>query len=476
MTQEHAPSPELLALFRAQQAHRERMARTTPDERRAILRAFRDALNARREDIVAALASDLGKSRHEALLTEIMQVQDELTHAISQVGRWMKPRQAPPALTLPGLRGEVRPEPKGTVLILGPWNYPLTNLLTPFVDALAAGNTVILKPSELAPATARVIRDIVEATFEPHLVAVVEGGPDVAQQLTHLPFDHILFTGSTEVGRKVMQAAATNLTPVTLELGGKSPVVIHRSADLERTAERLVWGKLMNVGQTCIAPDYALVPREMQADLAAHLTAAVKKMYGEGDWLRQNADLGRMISSDAVARLRAAVEGSVQRGARVVVGGEFDEAARFIAPTIVSDVTRSMPLMERELFGPVLPLLPYDDLDAEIGRINAGPTPLALYIFAEDKAAAEDILNRTRSGGATVNGTMMHISYAGLPFGGRGHSGMGRYHGFYGFQTFSHERGVVYEPALTPVGLLRAPFDRLLTRTVLGVMTRPLKG
>lgn len=474
-TADHAPSPELLSLFRAQQAHRDRMARTTPDERRAVLRAFRDALNAHRESIIAALAQDLGKSRHEALLTEIQQVQGEVEQAIRHVGSWMKPRHAPPVLTLPGLRGQVRPEPKGTVLILGPWNYPVTNLLSPFVGALAAGNTVILKPSEQAPATARAIRAVIESVFEPRLVAVVEGGAEVAQQLTHLPFDHILFTGSTEVGRKVMQAAATNLTPVTLELGGKSPVVVDRSADLARTAERLMWGKLMNLGQTCIAPDYVLVPREQQAELAAHLREAAKRMYGEGDWLRQNGDLGRMINAAAVQRLRGAVEGSVMMGARVEFGGEFDEEARYISPTVVSGVDRTMPLMERELFGPVLPLLPYDDLEGEMQRINAGPTPLALYVFAEDAQAAQHILQTVRSGGATLGGTMLHISYDGLPFGGRGASGMGRYHGRYGFETFSHERGVVQEPALSPAGLMRPPFDRLLPRTLLAFMTKPVR-
>lgn len=475
MTTEHAPSPELLRLFRTQQAHRDRMARTTPDERRAILRAFRDALNTHRESIIAALAQDLGKSRHEALLTEIQQVQSEVEQAIRHVGQWMKPRHAPPVLTLPGLSAQVRPEPKGTVLILGPWNYPITNLLSPFVGALAAGNTVILKPSEQAPATARAIRAIIEATFEPRLVAVVEGGAEVAQQLTHLPFDHVLFTGSTEVGRKVMQAAATNLTPVTLELGGKSPVVIDRSADLERAAERLMWGKLMNTGQTCIAPDYVLVPREKQTELAAHLGEAVKRMYGEGDWLRQNGDLGRMINAAAVERLRVAVARSVAMGARLEFGGEFDEEARYISPTVVSGVTRTMPLMARELFGPVVPLVPYDDLEEELRRINAGPTPLALYIFADDREAAQHILQTVRSGGATINGTMMHISYDGLPFGGRGASGMGRYHGYYGFQTFSHERSVVHEPPLSPVALMRPPFDRFLPRTLLAFMTKPLR-
>lgn len=456
----HPTEQEILATFHAQQAHRSRMQRTTPAERRALLESFRAAFDRSREAFISALAADLGKSRMEAQVTELHQVMEGLNHTVRKVGKWMRPRVVPGPVSMPGIWGEIVPQPKGTVLILGPWNYPVTNLLSPFVDALAAGNTVILKPSEKAPATAQVIQDLMDATFEGHLVKVVQGGADTAQFLTHLPFDHILFTGNTGVGRKVMQAAATNLTPVTLELGGKSPVVVDRTADLKLAAQRTAWGKLMNAGQTCIAPDYVLVPREREQEFTALVREAMSGMYGEGEWLRQNADYGRIISPESVTRLQSLVQGSVDLGARLELGGTFDAAGRFITPTLLSGVTRSMPVMSQELFGPVLPVLPYDDLQSALDDINRGDTPLALYAFG-DAAATRHIQAHTRSGGMVTNGVVIHITDHRLPFGGFGQSGMGHYHGEHGFRTFSHERSVVHESRLSVTRLNHPPFDRL---------------
>lgn len=454
---------EVRRLFEAQLAHRARMQRTAAAERRAVLRRFREALDARREDVIAALAADLGKSRTEAEVTELHQVMEGLNHAIRKVGAWMRPQVVPAPLAMPGMWGEIVPQPKGTVLILGPWNYPVTNLLSPFVDALAAGNTVILKPSEKAPATAQVMQELVEAVFEPRLATVVQGEVETAQLLTSLPFDHILFTGNTAVGRQVMQAAAANLTPVTLELGGKSPVVIDRSADLRLAAQRTAWGKLMNAGQTCIAPDYVLVPREMQAPFVSQVREAVRGMYGPDGELRRNADYGRLISAQSVERLRGLVVESLNMGATLALGGEFDEAGRFIAPTVLSNVTRAMPVMSQELFGPVLPVLPYDDLDAALGDINRGPTPLALYAFGS-AGAMRRIQHGTRSGGMVQGGVLVHITDHRLPFGGLGESGMGHYHGEHGFRTFSHYRTVVHESRLAVTHFNHPPFDRLGAR------------
>lgn len=459
------PDTELRALFELQQAHRSRMGRTTPAERRAILQGLRRALEAQRDPLIDALAADLGKSPTEAAVTELHQVMEGLNHAIKKLHRWMRPTLQPGPISMPGIWGEIVPQPKGTVLILGPWNYPVTNLLSPFVDALAAGNTVILKPSEKAPTVAQVIQQMIEATFQPQLAAVVQGGAQTAEFLTHLPFDHILFTGNTGIGQKVMQAAATNLTPVTLELGGKSPVVIHRSADLKVAAQRVAWGKLMNAGQTCIAPDYVLVPRARQQEFTGHLRDAMTAMYGENAWLRQNPDYGRIISAESVQRLRKLVVDSLNQGATLAYGGEFDEQQRFIAPTIVSNVTRAMPLMSQELFGPVLPVLPYDDLNAALDDINRGDTPLALYAFGS-VPATRYIQSRTRSGGMVSNGVIIHITDHRLPFGGLGKSGMGHYHGQHGFRTFSHYRTVVHEPGtpLSVTHLNHPPFDRLPAR------------
>ena len=459
----HPSETHMKAVFQAQQAHRARMQRTTPAERRAILRRFRAAFGRYREPLIAALAADLGKSRTEAEVTELHQVMEGLNHCIRMVGKWMRPKIVPGPMTMPGIRGEIVPQPKGTVLILGPWNYPVTNLLSPFVDALAAGNTVILKPSEKAPATAQVIQELIESTFEPHLATVIQGDANTAAFLTGLPFDHILFTGNTGVGRKVMQAAAGNLTPVTLELGGKSPVVIDRSANLKLAAQRTAWGKLMNAGQTCIAPDYVLVPREMQGRFVQHAREHMQAMYGEGQWLRQNADLGRIISPESVARLRDLVIGSLNMGATLSLGGEFDEHGKFIAPTILCNVTRAMPVMSQELFGPVLPVLPYDDLDDALADINRGDTPLALYAFGNERATRY-IQHRTRSGGMVAGGTIIHITDHRLPFGGLGASGMGHYHGEHGFRTFSHHRTVVHEGPLSATHLGHPPFDRPAAR------------
>ena len=456
----HPTEQDILTTFHAQQAHRARMQRTTPAERRALLERFRTAFDRSREAFIGALAADLGKSRTEAHVTELHQVMEGLNHTVRKVGKWMRPRVVPGPVSMPGIRGEIAPQPKGTVLILGPWNYPVTNLLSPFVDALAAGNTVILKPSEKAPATAQVIQDLMDATFEGHLVRVVQGDADTAQFLTHLPFDHILFTGNTGVGRKVMQAAATNLTPVTLELGGKSPVVVDRTADLKLAAQRTAWGKLMNAGQTCIAPDYVLVPREREQEFTALVRDTMSVMYGEGDWLRQNADYGRIISPESVTRLQSLVQGSLDMGARLELGGIFDAAGRFITPTVLSGVTRAMPVMSQELFGPVLPVLPYDDLQSALDDINRADTPLALYAFG-DTAATRHIQAHTRSGGMVTNGVVIHITDHRLPFGGLGQSGMGHYHGEHGFRTFSHERTVVHESRLSVTRLNHPPFDRL---------------
>lgn len=454
---------QIRTLFAAQQAHRQRMQVSTAAERRAILKRFRRAIEQGRERLLAALAADLGKSRSEAEITELHQVIEGCNHAIKKVGAWMRPRVVPGPVSMPGLWGEVMQQPKGTVLILGPWNYPVTNLLSPCIDALAAGNTVILKPSEKAPATAQAMADLLGAAFEPYLLAVVQGGADTAQTLTHLPFDHILFTGNTEIGRKVMEAATTNLTPVTLELGGKSPVVLHESADLKLAAGRVAWGKLLNVGQTCIAPDYALVPRRRQAEFIGHLRTAMGQMYGEGQWLRQNADYGRLISPESVVRLRELLRSSLELGATLELGGEFDPAGRFITPTVIGNVTRAMPLMSQELFGPLLPVLPYDDLDAALQDIGRGPTPLALYAFG-DEAATRYIAAHTRSGGMVVNGVIVHITDHRLPFGGLGSSGMGNYHGEYGFRTFSHYRTIVHEGRLSATALGYPPFDRPAAR------------
>ncbi|THF71244.1 aldehyde dehydrogenase family protein [Deinococcus sp. Arct2-2] len=461
-----ANSPELHALFALQQAHRPRAAGASVAERQALLRRLHDALKAGRVALADALAADLGKSRAESEITEIHPVLEELQHAIRALPRWAAPRRVATTAMLGTAHSEIRPQARGITLILSPWNYPVNLALAPLVASLAAGNTVILKPSEKAPATARALQRLLEQTFQPQLVAVVLGGPDVAQTLTTLPFDHIFFTGSGAVGRQVLRAAAENLTSVTLELGGKSPALIDASANLALSAERIAWGKLLNAGQTCVAPDYVLIPEHLRDTFVQHLDAIIARRYGNRAWLRVGPDYGRMIDSRSVERLSRLTGDSVTQGARTVLGGEFDAGAKFISPTVVVDVTPDMPLMAEELFGPVLPVLTYRTLEEALALINRLDPPLALYAFAEDKAALERIKDSTQSGGMVVNGTVMHLTNPHLPFGGVGASGMGNYHGVHGFRTFTHQRAILSEPKQSATRFVYPPYGRPVLRLV----------
>ncbi|BDP40555.1 aldehyde dehydrogenase [Deinococcus aetherius] len=466
MTTATPPSADLQTLFELQRVHRWQAAQTNAAERQATLRRLRKAIQTRRADLAAALRADLGKSRAEAEITELHPVVEELSHILHHLPGWMRPRRVPTPSSLLGSRSEVRPEARGVTLILSPWNYPVNLALVPLAASLAAGNTVILKPSEKAPATARALRLLLEEVFGPHLVAVVEGDAGVAESLTALPFDHIFFTGSGEVGRKVLAAAAPNLTGVTLELGGKSPAVIDASADLGLAAERIAWGKFLNAGQTCVAPDYVLVPEGLRDAFVLRVDAVVAHRFGDRAWLRAGPDYGRLVDGGSVKRLERLTRESVAAGAHVVLGGEFDPAARFVSPTVVADVTPRMPLMREELFGPVLPVLTYRTLEEALALVRRLDPPLTLYAFARDRAAVERVTRETTSGGLVVNGTVIHLSNPHLPFGGVGASGSGRYHSEYGFRTFSHERAVLREPAASPVQFMYPPYGRPAPRLV----------
>ncbi len=461
---------DLHALFALQQAHRPRAAGASVPERQALLRRLHDAIKAGRVALAEALASDLGKSRAEAEITEIHPVLEEIQHAIRALPCWAAPqRVATPAMML-GAHSEIRAEARGTTLILSPWNYPVNLALAPLVASLAAGNTVILKPSEKAPATARALHRLLKGTFQPQLVAVTLGGPEVAQTLTTLPFDHIFFTGSSAVGKQVLRAAAENLTSVTLELGGKSPALIDATADLALSAERIAWGKLLNAGQTCVAPDYVLIPEHLRDAFVLQLDTVIARRYGDRAWLRVGPDYGRMVDTRSVERLERLTRDSVEQGARVALGGEFDAATKFISPTVVVNVTPDMPLMQEELFGPVLPVLTYRTLDEALALINRLDPPLALYAFGEDKAALERIKRSTQSGGMVVNGTVIHLTNPHLPFGGVGASGMGNYHGVHGFRTFSHQRAILTEPRRSGTRFAYPPYGRAAPRFVAWVL------
>lgn len=425
------------------------------ESRRRRLAALRDAIARDEGRLLEALRCDLGKPATEAYASEIGFVLSDIDHALRHLAEWTRPRGRRVPWAVWPARGAVVPEPLGVVLIMGPWNYPVQLLLSPLVGALAAGNAAVLKPSELAPATSAVVAELVAEVFDPIEICVVEGGPDVAAALTALPFDHIFFTGGTEIGRRVMAAAARNLTPVTLELGGKSPCFVLADADIPLAARRIAWGKFMNAGQTCVAPDYVLVHRLVAGDLIAALRNAIVRFYGDDP--RRSADYGRIVGRRHFDRLVGCLE-----GAGVAAGGDYDAESLYFAPTVLTELAPDAPAMREEIFGPILPVVPFDSEDQALALARAHPRPLALYIFTRSDAAAERILAALPSGGACINDTISHIMPKSLPFGGIGPSGMGAYHGRASFDCFTHYRSVLQRGGWPDLALRYPPFGASL--------------
>ncbi len=425
-------------------------------------------LRRNRDDIAQAISEDFGgRSRHETMLADILPTLETVTHARRHVAAWMRPRAVSPGWMFRPARAHVQPQPLGVVGIIAPWNYPVNLVFAPLAGALAAGNRALVKPSELTPRTQDLVARLVRETFTPDEVQAVQGGPAVARELTELPLDHLFFTGSTRVGREVAQAAAKNLTPVTLELGGKSPALIHPDYPLSRAADHIVAGKLFNAGQTCVAPDYVLVESGKEEPLLAELRRAIQERYPN---LATNPDYSSIATRAGFERLRAVLADAVDRGARavtIVPGADIDPSSRRFPPTVILGATAGMRVMEEEIFGPLLPLVGYRTLSDAIASINAREKPLAFYYFDTDEKRARDVLDRTSSGGACVNDTLLHFAQENLPFGGVGESGQGAYHGQAGFDTFSHLRGVFFPSGLSPVAKLVAPpFGRLLDRAL----------
>jgi len=376
---------------------------------------------------------DYRKPAAEVDLSEIYPAAMEARHAIRHLRRWMKPKRVPARLTLLGSRSWIRYEPKGVVLIISPWNFPFNLSLGPLVSAVAAGNCVILKPSELTPASAACMKRILGEVFDESEVAVVEGDASVAEALLRKRFDHIFFTGSPAVGKLVMKAAAEHLTSVTLELGGKSPVIVDRTANLDEAAKKVAWGKFFNSGQVCIAPDYLLVDENVRDEFLGKLRHSIAAL---GDESR-----GIIVNDRHAARVKRLVDSAVAQGAQTALGGEG--SGREIEPTVLTNVALDAAVMQEEIFGPVLPVLTYRTLDDALGIIESREKPLVLYIFSRDRGVVRTILDRTRAGGTVVNHAMIHFYQLELPFGGVGNSGMGKSHGFYGFEAFSNARGVL---------------------------------
>jgi aldehyde dehydrogenase (NAD+) len=418
--------------------------------RKLQLDALGAAINRYEKRLTDALKTDLGKSAQEAYLTEISLLKSEIRLHRRHLTRWSKPRRVPTPIHLWPSRSRIRPEPLGTALIIAPWNYPVQLLLSPLVGAISSGCNALLKPSEFTPAVSAVLQELIRETFPPEYISLIQGDHTVGAELLQHRFDMIFFTGSTEVGRKVMLAAAEHLTPVVLELGGKSPCIVDQDADLTVAARRIAWGKGINAGQTCIAPDHLLVHRSVRAELMTRLREAFVEQYGQAP--AQSAYYPSIVHQRAFDRL----EGYLERGG-VFWGGERDREQRRFAPVILDEVDAGHPAMQSEIFGPVLPVLPFDSLDEAIATVNAGEKPLALYYFGGEAGAAS-VLERTSSGGACINDTIMHIANHHLPFGGVGSSGTGKYHGYESFRAFTHERAVVYTPTWLELPFRYAPF------------------
>jgi len=431
------------------------------------LRRLARLVQLRGDRFAAAIARDFGtRSPVEIRITESILLEGGIRHAVRQLARWMKPRRIHTAPAYQPGRSFLMVQPLGVVGVISPWNYPLLLSLSPLIGALAAGNRVMIKPSELTPSFSESLAQAVAETFAPEEVNVAIGDTTVGKAFAALPFDHLVFTGSTNVGRDVAQSAARNLTPVTLELGGKSPAIIDLSCDLERVVERLAWGKLINAGQTCIAPDYALVPRAMVDRLVRALQTSMRKLYPK---FRANPDYTGIISDRHLQRLRALVEEARTRGARVVElePPESDAAGnanRQLPPVLLLDVTDDMRIMREEIFGPILPIVPYDTLTDALSYVNMRDRPLALYWFGTDNTNRDRVLAGTISGGVSINDTLLHIAQDSLPFGGVGPSGQGHYHGEFGFRQFSKEKPVFLQSRFSGGGMIRPPYKPSIGR------------
>ena len=411
------------------------------------------------DELIAAVRKDFGKPTVEAQATDISFTVTEVKHIRKHVADWAKPRKAKLRLKdMPG-KGTVQPEPLGVALIIAPWNYPIQLLLAPMAAALAAGNAIVAKPSELVPETSKVLARLLREHLDPEAVVVVEGGVDVSTALLEQRWDHIFFTGSTAVGKIVARAAAEHLTPTVLELGGKSPAIVAPDADVDVTAHRLAWGKFLNAGQTCIAPDYVLVDRAMKDDLVDALVRTIGEFYGPDP--TTSDDLTQIVNERHVDRLKGLLD---SHGGTVVCGGSVNLQTRRLSPTIIVDPDPDSALMQEEIFGPVLPVLSVDDITDAIDFVNGRDKPLALYVFSSDDDQAQVVVDRTTSGGVCVNHCLFHITPPELPFGGVGPSGQGRYHGKSGFEEFSNMKAVLAKPTSPEISMMYPPYTKLKSK------------
>ena len=441
---------EIERVFALQRAHQWEIKASTVEQRKEKLKKLKSALEAHGDEIVAAVKQDTRKPENEIRVTELLNVTANIERNINNLDEWMKPVEVTPSQNKND-KARIVYEARGMCLILGPWNFPLGLVLGPLAAAIAAGNCCIVKLTDLCPATARVAARIIGQAFEEKEVALFEGGVDVATALLELPFNHIFFTGSTRVGKLVMAAAAKHLATVTLELGGKSPVIIDEDADVKKIAGDLAAAKQFNGGQACICPDYVFVKERQKNGLVEEFRAKVKQNLYRDDGTIKKENIAQIVNDQNFSRIKKLFDDAVAKGAKVAVGGTLDGADRTIHPTMLTDVTADMLIMQEEIFGPIVPVLTYKTIEDVIEYISDRGKPLALYIFSNNRDNIDKVLSRTSSGGVTINGFFSHYLENGLPFGGVNQSGMGSYHGVFGFKAFSHERAIYVQAPPSPM-------------------------
>lgn len=459
-------------VFAAQSANRLAIATTDAKTRIKKLKSILSWIEGNKQKIYDALYADFQKPQSETDLTEIYYVTTEIKHAIHNLRDWMRTKPVSPTLAYLSTRAELRYEPKGLALIIAPWNFPFNLTIGPVVSAIAAGNCICVKPSEYTSHTTALIRDMLAELFSENEIAVFEGAVEMSQALLAKPFDHIFFTGSPAVGKVVMKAAADHLATVTLELGGKSPAIVDESANITDAAAKIAWGKWTNNGQTCIAPDYLMVHEKKYDEFMSQLKKHIEKYYGATEEDRRNSpDYGRVASDRHHARMKQMLDDSVNMGANVFIGGKMDASVRYLSPTVLTEVPLEAPVLQEEIFGPLLPVIKISDMDQAIDRINAGEKPLAMYVFSGKSKNINKSLDHTSAGTTCINDCLVQYLHPNLPFGGANNSGHGSSHGYFGFKAFSHERAVLRHNTLAPMKLMYPPYTGFV-KTIIGLVTK----
>lgn len=455
----------IIEVFEKQKKHQYLVASSTAKERKEKLKKLKNAVETTfRQDLRDAMWADFHKSKQEVDLSEIFVVTSEIKHALHHLSQWMSNQKVGTPMAMMGSTSYIKYEPKGVCLIISPWNFPINLTFGPLISAVAAGNTVIIKPSELTPHTSAVIKNIIESIFEVEEVAVFEGGTETSVQLLELPFNHIFFTGSPAVGKIVMTAAAKNLCSVTLELGGKSPTIIDASANIKSAAKRIAWGKFFNSGQICIAPDYIFVHESKKDEFVKETKKIVTTFFGKD--AEKSNDYTFVVNQKHTNRLKGLLDNAISNGAKVLMGGNLDPGKNFIEPTILADIPNNSEIMNQEIFGPLMPLISFSENQEVIDYIKQGEKPLALYIFSNNNKNINYFLDNTRAGGTCINNNAVHFFNNELPFGGSNNSGIGKSHGHFGFLEFSNARAVLRQHVPGALELLMPPYNNFKTKLI----------